>query len=434
MSLHRSLLSPRALARSVAWLVAAAAPVAAQAPAAAGAPQAIPWSEHALTSAILKEERRLLVAVPDGYETPGRSYPLLWLLDADDREQFAAAVANVRFLVSRGAIPPLVVAGIANGADRMRDLTPPPSAAMRAANPTAGGMDRFLDFVEQEARPLVAARYRVAPYTIFAGHSLGGLAGVFVAARRPGMAQAVIAMSPSLWFNEDALIAPWSAAIAGRTAPLRLFSTRGGNEPLIDRSAGRFERRLDSLLARRRARAVAYRHHRYPDDSHNITPLQSLTDGLRFTFAEYSMAVTDIDRLPDPFKADSAQWARALGGVEQQWAARRQAFPAAVLGEAAADDALPESYFAMAPLLASINPGAGEALARRAVALRPQSVAAARVLAEVHAIRGDTASARTRLTEALARARAARDSAGAAAVEGALQKLAGSASKGPGTR
>jgi hypothetical protein len=248
------------------------------------------------------------------------------------------------------------------------------------------------------------------------------------------MAQAVIAMSPSLWFNEEALIAPWSAAIAGRTAPLRLFSTRGGNEPLIDRSAGRFERRLDSLLARRRARAVAYRHHRYPDDSHNITPLQSLTDGLRFTFAEYSMAVTDIDRLPDPFKADSAQWARALGGVEQQWAARRQAFPAAVLGEAAADDALPESYFAMAPLLASINPGAGEALARRAVALRPQSVAAARVLAEVHAIRGDTASARTRLTEALARARAARDSAGAAAVEGALQKLAGSAPKGPGTR
>lgn len=398
------------------------------------APAAPPpsWREHTIASALLKEDRRLLVALPAGYATDRRSYPVLWLLDADDREQFDAAVANIAFLAARGAIPPLIVAGVANGSDRTRDLTPAPDATMRAINPTAGDMDRFLDFIEHEAKPVVATAYRTAPYTVLAGHSFGGLTGMNVAGRRPTMAQAVIAMSPSLWFNNRALIGPWSAAIASRRTPLRLFSTRGGNEPLIDGSAGRFERRLDSLLARRSRATVHFGHRRYPDDPHSLTPLQSLTDGLRFVFASYSMAVTDIDRLPDPYQADSTQWVRVMRGVEQQWARRQRDFPAAAVGEDTTDRALPESYFEVAPLLATINAGAGLAMARRAVALRPRSATALRLLGQVHAVRGDTLLARTRLTEALAHARASGDSAAVTAAEGALRTLSSAPGGGPG--
>lgn len=408
-----------------------AMPLALCAQGAARAVPAAPWREHAFTSQVLKEQRRLFVALPDGYQRETRRYPVLWLLDANDRDQFTAALANVRFLAGRDVIPPMIVVGVANGSDRSRDMTPAPDAATKAMMPTAGGMDRFLDFIETEAKPVVARAYRVAPYTVFAGHSLGGLTGVYAAGARPALAHGIIAMSPSLWINDGALITPWAEAVARRTAPLRLFVTRGGHEIPIDVSAARFDAVLDSLLARQPNPAVAHGQRRYPDDPHSMTPLASLTDGLRYVFATYSMAVTDIERIPDFLTADSARWAAALQGTERQWAARRAAFPPDLLGEPAGDDALPESYFETATSLASFNRGGALAFAARAVALRPASSSALRVMGEVQAIRGDTVAARRALGEALVRARATRDTAAVTRAQKALQKLG--AAGGPAT-
>ena len=396
--------------------------------------ESTPWRDHVFSSTILKEERHLLVVVPDGYDKETRAYPVLWLLDAGDKAQFGAAIANVRFLTARGAIPPLIIVGVRNGSDRTRDLTPPPDAATRKTDPSAGGVDRFLDFVEQEAKPVVMKAYRAAPYAVFAGHSYGGLTALRVAGTRPSMANAVVAMSPSLWFNESALIGPWSKAIAVRTTPLRLFTSRGGEEAPIDVNTARFERRLDSLLTHRKSVLVSFGHRRYPDDPHSMTPLTSLIDGLRYVFAPYSMAVTDVERMADPFKADSAAWVPAMRGMERQWANRLKAFPPALMGESGVDQALPESFFVWSPTLAAVNPAAGLAMAKRAVELRPQSATALRLLGEVHAMRGDTVAARARLSDALDRAKASKDSAATAAVERVLTKLNGASSKAPSGR
>ena len=72
----------------------------------------------------LNEERAIYVATPDGYRTGLRRYPVLVILDADDKPQFNLAIANVAFLASRSAIPNLIVVGITNGKDRTHDLTP----------------------------------------------------------------------------------------------------------------------------------------------------------------------------------------------------------------------------------------------------------------------------------------------------------------------
>ena len=129
-----------------------------------------------LHSAVLGEERTVLVSVPDGAGGDVKA-PVLVLTDA--ATQFDHTRATVRFLARNGLIPDLIVVGITN-TDRTRDLTPS-NASMRNANgdlnefPTSGGAERFLDFIETELLPFVEAEYPALDYRIFAGHSFGGL-------------------------------------------------------------------------------------------------------------------------------------------------------------------------------------------------------------------------------------------------------------------
>lgn len=71
----------------------------------------------------LGEERRLLIALPNHYEQSDRSYPVLYLLDAN--EQFLNAAASVQTLSSAWVerMPETIIVGIVN-TERTRDFRP----------------------------------------------------------------------------------------------------------------------------------------------------------------------------------------------------------------------------------------------------------------------------------------------------------------------
>src|SRR4029453_18801224 len=72
--------------------------------------------------------------------------------------------------------------------------------------PTSGGADNFLKFFETEVIPEIEKQYRVQPYRIFAGHSLGGLFAIHAMINKPGLFNSYIAVSPSLqWEHDEAL-------------------------------------------------------------------------------------------------------------------------------------------------------------------------------------------------------------------------------------
>ena len=251
------------------------------------------WTREVLNSSKLNEQRTIYVATPDGYRTGTKRYPVLVILDADDRPQFNLALANTAFLANRGAIPSLIVVGITNGKDRTHDMTPMTGPAHAKDFPTAGGAAAFSNFIVDEVVPLVRAKYRTLPTTILAGHSFGGLVALEVAANRPGAFSGVIAMSPSLWWNDSNLVVAYSDAIAKAAKGERMFVTSGGLEPDIDRTTTRFSQRLDSL----KPSLTPFGHQRYPEDSHNMTPAPSLVDGLRFVFEPISVAKLPISML-----------------------------------------------------------------------------------------------------------------------------------------
>ncbi|HKU75785.1 MAG TPA: alpha/beta hydrolase-fold protein, partial [Pyrinomonadaceae bacterium] len=83
-----------------------------------------------LKSAVLGEERVILVRTPAGYDTNKLSYPVLYMTDGD--AHMGHTSSTIEFLTQNGRIPELIVVGITN-TDRTRDLTPAKSTNKNAA-------------------------------------------------------------------------------------------------------------------------------------------------------------------------------------------------------------------------------------------------------------------------------------------------------------
>ena len=160
-----------------------------------------------LKSAVLGEERTVLVRTPVGYETNNIRYPVLYMTDGDAHMGHTAG--TIDFLTRNGRMSDLIVVGVTN-TDRTRDLTPVKSTIKNAAGelqfPTSGGSDNFLKFFETELIPEIEKQYRVQPYRVLAGHSLGGLFAIHAMITKPGLFNSYVAVSPSLqWENGETL-------------------------------------------------------------------------------------------------------------------------------------------------------------------------------------------------------------------------------------
>jgi predicted alpha/beta superfamily hydrolase len=244
-------------------------------------PAASNRTEHTIQSTRLGTARKIVVVTPQDYAEPEARFGVLVLLDAEDGVQFDAAVANVAFLSSRKQIEPMIVVGVPNGKSRTHDLTPRPTARTARENRNAGGAAPMARFIVDEVLPFVRSKYRTTPTAVLAGHSFGGLFALHVAASKPDVFSGIIAMSPALWWNEWTAINAYADSISKTSAPLRLFVTSGGLERDIDVTTRRFAARLDSI----KPATLRFAYKRYPDDTHAVTPLSSLVDGLRFVWA-----------------------------------------------------------------------------------------------------------------------------------------------------
>jgi predicted alpha/beta superfamily hydrolase len=262
------------------------------------------WATVNIRSATLKETRTVYVATPAGYGNVLRRFPVLMLLDADDRDQFSAAVANLRFLAGRAAIPQLILVGIVNGRDRGYDLSPVATGSTAKQSPTAGGASKFVDFLLRDVLPVVRAKYRTLPATFLAGHSLAGLLALHAASTRTEFS-GIIAMSPSLWWNDSAAALGYADSLAHLSHPLRLFISSGDLEPANSPTTRRMVARLDSA----KPMSVSYAYRQYSGASHTMTPLVSLIDGVQYLFEPMSLARLPVSRLGP--SSDSADVMRA---------------------------------------------------------------------------------------------------------------------------
>lgn len=206
--------------RLLAFFLAAFAGIAVAAPPAApklttSPTQPLAFGEtFAVDSKVLGELRVINVYLPPGYAEGNAPYPVLYLLDGGVNEDFPHIAGAVDVSVKNAVMRPFVVVGVKN-TERRRDMMPPSDRAEdRKIAPNAGGADKFRRFLRDELKPLVAARYRTTGETALISESFAGLFVVDTLVADPALFDTYIAVSPALWWNDQALVRALPAKLA----------------------------------------------------------------------------------------------------------------------------------------------------------------------------------------------------------------------------
>jgi predicted alpha/beta superfamily hydrolase len=238
-----------------------------------------------IKSAVLGEERLVLVRTPVGYETNKVSYPVLYMTDGDSHINHTSS--SIEFLTENGRMPDLIVVGVTN-TDRTRDLTPVKSTTKNATGelqfPTSGGADNFLKFFETELIPEIEKQYRVQPYRIFAGHSLGGLFAIHAMITKPGLFNSYVAVSPSLqWENGEELKRAEDFLKNQKELKVTLFASIGNETGGISECFDSFK----ELLSKTNIKDFAWQAERFADEDHGSVVLRSHYFGLRKVYEDW---------------------------------------------------------------------------------------------------------------------------------------------------
>ena len=167
----------------------------------------LPHDSFTVQSAVMHEARRINVYTPPGYDAAGAvRYTVLYMPDGGVQEDFPHVTATVDSAIRAGQMRPVIVVGIEN-TERRRDMTGPTEVDDdRKIAPRVGGSAAFRAFIATELMPEVARRYRVNGERGIVGESLAGLFIVETFFEQPELFDTYVALSPSLWWNHDALV------------------------------------------------------------------------------------------------------------------------------------------------------------------------------------------------------------------------------------
>ena len=238
---------------------------------------------------------------------------LLVLLDGDTMFLTATEFARTVRRVTQGMLPQIAVVGLMRDepdplryiSSRFRDFTPQewvlpgPFAPDNAfAIFGTGGASAFLGVIEDMVLPQVRERLHDAGFTIgdtaIGGWSLSGLFASWAWAKRPDVFRHLIAISPSLWWDDASIL---DESLAPRPDGQRAFICAGEHEEgdvekVWPRIFANAEQRELAAMVSNAARfsemastagaAVEYR--AFPDEHHVTLQAAAVTRGLRFIF------------------------------------------------------------------------------------------------------------------------------------------------------
>ena len=257
-----------------------------------------------LNSAVLGEERTILVRVPAGYETNKLRYPVLYMTDGN--AHIVHTSSTVEFLARNGRMSEMIVVGI-NNTDRTRDLSPTRVTTTVAGGnsalqfPTSGGADKFIKFIETELIPEIEKRYRVQPYRILAGHSLGGLFAIHTMISRPELFHSYVAVSPALqWDNQVVVKRAEDFLKARKEFDASLFMSLGNEPGPIDDGF----HQLKQVLEKNQTKGFEWKAQLLDDEDHGSVVLHSHYLAMRKVFDGWQVPRDrDTGRVAGDFKS-----------------------------------------------------------------------------------------------------------------------------------
>ena len=217
-----------------------------------------------VASRVLGEARLVNVHTPRDYRAGAAAFPALYMPDGGLDEDFPHVVNTVDSLAALGRIRPVIVVGIPN-TQRRRDLTGPTRVPSDSAiAPRVGGSAAFRQFIRTELMPEIERRYRTTPERAIIGESLAGLFIVETFLEDPTLFTHYVALDPSVWWNQGALVDSAATSIAAfDVSPRTLFLASSNVPEITDGTA-----RLAALLQSSPPPGLRWRYLPRPDLTH----------------------------------------------------------------------------------------------------------------------------------------------------------------------
>jgi predicted alpha/beta superfamily hydrolase len=170
---------------------------------------------------------RIIVSPPAG-PAPAAGYPVIYVVDGNAWAPMASEIIRTNLdFGTQAKVEPAVVVGIGYPIDgafdltrRTTDLTTPSSVPSDVKWGKVGGYEAMIRFIQDRVKPDIEKRFRIdRTRQALAGHSLGGLFTLRTLMNHPDWFQTYLALSPSIWWNDAALLK--EAVALGASSPQR---------------------------------------------------------------------------------------------------------------------------------------------------------------------------------------------------------------------
>jgi uncharacterized protein len=205
---------------------------------------------YALPSAIYDGSREINVWLPPGYADGAARYPVLYLLDGGQAQDFHHISGLAQLGTVNGTTRDVIVVGVAS-VDRRNELAlPTEDPELIARYRTQGQSGRFREFLWKEVQSFIEARFRTNGETALMGESLAGLFVVETFLKEPQMFDAFVAVSPSLWWDGGRLAQQSGAHLRDHSNDPRTLILILGDE------GAEAQRLMDTLTANLRDHAL----------------------------------------------------------------------------------------------------------------------------------------------------------------------------------
>ncbi|MEM8484491.1 MAG: alpha/beta hydrolase-fold protein [Bacteroidota bacterium] len=253
-------------------------------------------NKYYINSEQLDEAREYWVSLPRFYNDDAqthKTYPVLIILDG--HSHFRPLSGALRFMDAPWGggrrVPEMIVVGIPS-TNRERDFTPDKIVTTRKND--TGGADQFLSFLEQELLPVLQDKYRVAPYNILVGHSLGGLFASHVYMKEDTAFNAFVAIDPSFGTWDVATMDQKVEATTNKSFDRFLYIATANWGTRNLRNRDRHVRFYEALNKKNPAPQFRAKLTYYEDEHHGSIPLIAFYNGIAAMFEGYGLTYRDV--------------------------------------------------------------------------------------------------------------------------------------------
>lgn len=228
-----------------------------------------------LTSDILKENRNLLIYLPEDYYKTEKDYPVLYLLDGEWHFHHVSGILQF-FQWSKNPLSIILVA-VAN-TDRARDFSP---TKWPGYSTYTGGATQFKRFLTEELIPYIDDNFRTSPHRILCGHSLAGTFTLFSFLTSPEDFDSYIALSPCLFWHDRAMLRLTEAFIKKhKELDKTIYIAHEYSEGLPQSTMAEF----DELMKQHAPKGVRWLSLFKDGENHYSYVHKAIYDGLEFIF------------------------------------------------------------------------------------------------------------------------------------------------------